>query len=231
MPGKSLGDVAEGRGASKSERVYDDLRAAIVDLRLKPGTRLDKHEICARLGVSRQPVSEAVGRLADEHLVDIAPQKGTFVARIRLSDVAEAGFMRRALEMAVVAAITPGMSEEVLRRLERLLVDQATALEAADWEAFYRLDERFHAILAERTAMPRLAGALDVSRAPLARARRLLVPDRDRSRETLNEHRAIHAAFVVRDTAAAERAMGVHLDRALAEIRLFASRKPDLFEA
>ena len=69
------------RGLSKAVMVYEDLRAAIVGLALEPGARIDKHEICARLRVSRQPVAEAVlrARLARlmhnaglERLADVA---------------------------------------------------------------------------------------------------------------------------------------------------------------
>ena len=52
--------VMPRRGVSKAALVYDDLRASIIDLALKPGTRLDKQEICGRLGISRQPLAEAV---------------------------------------------------------------------------------------------------------------------------------------------------------------------------
>jgi DNA-binding GntR family transcriptional regulator len=218
------------RGLSKAVLVYEDLRASIIDLALKPGTRLDKHEICGRLGISRQPLAEAVTRLASERLVDVEPQKGTFVARIRLSDVAEASFVRRALEVATASAIAANADDLVLKRLDRLLTYQAATIEAKDWEEFYALDVRFHSMLFERMAVARVAAAVEMSRAPLERARRLLVPSPGRSQETLNEHRAIYAALSKRDASGAGQAMGAHLDRALAEINRFASRQPDLFE-
>lgn len=218
------------RGLSKAVLVYEDLRASIIDLALKPGTRLDKHEICGRLGISRQPLAEAVTRLASERLVDVEPQKGTFVARIRLADVAEASFVRRALEVATASAIASGMDDLILKRLDRLLTYQAATIEAKDWEEFYALDVRFHSMLFERIAMTRVAAAVEISRAPLERARRLLVPSPGRSQETLAEHRAIYAAFDKRSPDAAGAAMGAHLDRALAEINRFAARQPDLFE-
>ena len=52
-----------GRGGTV-QRVQDAIRDAIVHLHLPPGTPLDKAALCARLGVSRFPVSEALGRLA-----------------------------------------------------------------------------------------------------------------------------------------------------------------------
>src|SRR5215211_7910832 len=87
----------QGRGGTV-QRVQDVVRDAIVRLEMPPGSAIDKAALCARLGVSRFPVSEALGRLAAEGFVEVLPQRGTRVARIRLSDVHEAMFIRRALE-------------------------------------------------------------------------------------------------------------------------------------
>jgi DNA-binding GntR family transcriptional regulator len=211
--------------------VYEDLRASIIGLELKPGARIDKGELCLRLRVSRQPLAEAIARLAEERLLEVEPQKGTFVARIRLSDVAEAAFVRRALEMAAVAEIAPVMDEGTLKRLERNLGYQAAALKVKDWEEFYALDVRFHTMLFERLANQRLQDAVESSRAQLERARRLTLPTPGRAPSTLKEHRAIFAALKARDAAKAAAAMGEHLDAVMAELRRFATRQPELFES
>ena len=224
------GAAGARRSVSKAALVYEDLRAAIVDLRLTPGARIEKQEICGRLGVSRQPLAEAITRLAEERLVEVEPQKGTFVARIRLADVAEAAFVRRALEVATVHTIAPGVDEPLLKRLDRTLTYHAAALKSRDWDEFYALDLRFHAMLFDRMAMRRVAAAVDSSRAPLERARRLLVPTPGRSTATLREHRAIFAALAERDPDKSAAAMGTHLDEVMAEVNRFAARRPDLFE-
>jgi DNA-binding GntR family transcriptional regulator len=217
------------RGLSKAVVVYDDLRAAIIGLELKPGARIDKTEVCERLGVSRQPLAEAIARLAEERLVEVEPQKGTFVARIRISDVAEAAFVRRALEVATVTAIAPAIDDATVARLERVLAYQAAALKARDAAEFYTLDVRFHTMLFERLSMRRVAEVVDTSRAQLERARRLMLPT-GRSQHTLKEHRAIVAALKARDAERAARAMGAHLDEVMEELKRFAARQPELFE-
>jgi GntR family transcriptional regulator, rspAB operon transcriptional repressor len=218
------------RGVSKAVFVYEDLRAAIVSLALKPGARVDKTEICGRLHVSRQPLAEAIARLAEERLVDVEPQKGTFIARIRLSDVAEAAFVRRALETAMVGAIAPAIEDTTLARLDRILGYQAAAVKAKDTEEFYALDVRFHTMLFDRLAMRRVAEVVETSRAQLERTRRLLLPTPGRNQNTLREHRAIFAALQLRDPVKAARAMGEHLDEVMAELKRFAAQQPDLFE-
>ena len=219
------------RGISKAVAVYDDLRGAIVELRLAPGARIDKAEICERLGVSRQPLAEAIARLAEERLLEVEPQKGTFVARIRLSDVAEAAFVRRALEVATVEALAPRMDRATLLRLERLLDYQASAVKAKDIDEFYILDVRFHTVLFDGLAMRRVADVVDASRAQLERARRLLLPTPSRNRNTLREHRSILDALAERNAGKAAAAMGAHLDEGMAELRRYAAAAPELFEA
>src|SRR3954468_21043604 len=83
-------------------RAYAALREAIVAMELPPGARLSENELAARLGVSRTPVREALIRLRDEQLVEIAPQRGTFVTPISVRGVLDAQFVREALECAAV---------------------------------------------------------------------------------------------------------------------------------
>src|ERR1044072_6149068 len=96
----------QGRGGTV-QRVQEVIRDAIVRLELPPGTAIDKVALCARLGVSRFPVAEALGRLAAEGLVEVLPQRGTPVARIDLADCRQAMFIRRALEIEAVRAVAP----------------------------------------------------------------------------------------------------------------------------
>lgn len=216
--------------ASKAAMVYDHLRVGIVSLALQPGTRIDRNALARELGVSRQPVAEALNRLTSDRLVDVAPQKGTFVSRIRLREVQEAAFIRRALEVAMAREIAPGMDAMTLRRLDRSLAEQAAALSARDWRRFYELDVSFHALLFERLGMRNVAQAVDASRAQLERARRLLLPASGRGARTLRDHRNLVAGLRLKDPERAGEAMQVHLDGVVTEISIYVGQRPDLFE-
>lgn len=96
-----------GRGGT-TERVLAVLREAIIGFELAPGEDIDKLAICERLGVSRFPVSEALARLQSEGLVEILPQRGTRVSRIRLAEVRQSMFIRRALESQAVRTLALG---------------------------------------------------------------------------------------------------------------------------
>src|SRR5256884_7347403 len=110
----------QGRGGTV-QRVQDVVRDAIVRLDLPPGTAIDKAALCTRLGVSRFPVSEALGRLAAEGLIEVLPQRGTRVARIRLAEVHQAMFIRRALEADAVRMVAMRADAGLLTGLSRNL--------------------------------------------------------------------------------------------------------------
>src|ERR1041384_7998696 len=119
----------QGRGGTV-QRVQVVVRDAIVRLDLPPGTAIDKAAPCARLGVARVPVSEALGRLAAEGLVEVLPQRGTRVARIDLADCRQAMFIRRALEIETMRAVAPRADAGLLAALDRNLREQDGALGA-----------------------------------------------------------------------------------------------------
>src|SRR6476661_2340367 len=79
---------AMGRG------VYESIRRAILDCTFLPGMALSEQAVSDQLQVSRAPVREAFRQLATEGLVEAIPQRGTFVARLNRSKVADAIFVR-----------------------------------------------------------------------------------------------------------------------------------------
>src|SRR5438045_2216271 len=132
---------------SKAERVYRELRRRIRELALPPGAPIRKEEIALEMGVSRAPVSEAIARLADEALVDVFPQHGSFVAPIRAEDVRESLFIRTALEVEAIRRVTMAADTELMAQLEENLAAQQVALQASDLVTFYELDEALHAMI------------------------------------------------------------------------------------
>ena len=80
-------DSRARRQATMGSRVFDTLRQAIVQLQLRPGNPLSEAEIARQLGVSRQPVREAFIKLSEIGLLEIRPQRGTFVRLISIREV------------------------------------------------------------------------------------------------------------------------------------------------
>jgi DNA-binding GntR family transcriptional regulator len=215
--------------SSATERVLAATREAIIALELPPGSMIDKAVLCERFGVSRFPVSDALSRLQAEGLVEILPQRGTRVIGLRMTEITQAMFIRRALEVEMVRIMAPRMTDELIAKLELNLGCQQVAVDRADAMAFHTFDLAFHQLLLDELAFPRVTIAVDAARASLERARRLLMSPR-RHAATLVEHTAIVARLKTRDSAAAATAMESHLDAVLSELTAIMSVNPAAFE-
>jgi GntR family transcriptional regulator, rspAB operon transcriptional repressor len=220
----------EAYSGSLAGRVYLSLKDAILSLAMQPGEILRKGEICAQLGVSRSPVSEAVTRLAAEGLVDVVPQAGTFVSRFSMEEVREGAFLREALELAAVERVAETIDEEQLVELRRNLRVQEALVADADFAGFYRLDGELHGLILSFTGFRRLAQFAETSWLQVNRARQLVLPNRGRVAETLDEHRRIVAALEARDPAAAREATRLHLRQLLRYLEPLEREHPELFQ-
>ena len=203
-----VGDSSEH---SKAERVYRELRRRIRGLELQPGSRLQKNEIAVEFGVSRAPVSEAIAWLAEEGLVDVYPQSGSFVAPIRSEDVREALLIRTGLEVEAVRRVTQMADEQLNKRLEENLEAQSAAVRKNDMALLDDLDEAFHGIIIGALQSPRAQRLLDSARALLDRPRFHALPEDGRPSATVAEHRRIADAIRTGDPELAGAAMRVHI--------------------
>jgi DNA-binding GntR family transcriptional regulator len=215
---------------SKADRIYLALRRDIVSGELPPGGALDKPALCDRFGVSRLPVTTAINRLAYERLVLIEPQRGSYVAKIRLDDVLQWMLARRALEAEVAAEAARRLSAQTVDRLERNLLYQQAAIGGEDFAGFLELDVAFHKLFPDGLALHRVAELLESLRGHLDRIRRLLLPEPGRMDSTLAEHRAILDAVTRRRPRQAEAAMRAHVDSVRDRLIAFEKAHPNLFD-
>ena len=212
------------------QNIQDIIRDAIVRLDIPPGAFIDKKALCEQIGASRFPVSEALGRLADEGFVEILPQHGTRVTRIDLADCGEAMFIRRALESDTVRRIAPRIEPGLVDALNRNMEEQQAAMACDDRVRFHECDIALHDMLLDALGYERVKTAVFAARAKLDRLR-LFMCTPERQASTFAEHKCIFDALVAHDAAAAGSAMEHHLDMVMAELTDFAAAHPDAFEA
>ncbi|MEQ1900529.1 MAG: GntR family transcriptional regulator [Devosia sp.] len=218
---------APARG-SITTSVTESLRRAIVTLEFKPGEGIDKSAVCARLNVSRFPVSEALARLQTEGLVDILPQRGTVVSLVRIIDAAEFMMIRKALESEAVRVLASAKPPGLDSALESNLEAQRRAARSEDRTGFHSHDLAFHDLLFDALRLERVRLVIDSARANLDRARRLILDPR-RLTKSFDEHKAIVAAIAAADPPRAAAAMRAHIDNVMAELLAFARQYPELF--
>ncbi|WGD49388.1 GntR family transcriptional regulator [Bradyrhizobium sp. CB1650] len=231
--GFSRGTVAaraRKAGGSKVDQAYLALKRAIVSGVLAPETSINKNEWCATFHVSRLSITTAINRLAFEGLVSVEPQRGSYVAKIRLEDVRQWMLMRRALEMEVVAVCATDMSDDAIEALGQNLAYQRAAISSGDLEGFHELDTRFHRQMTESLALARVGEVLDPIRTHLERVRRTLLPEPGRPEGTFREHEAIYRAIGAHAPDQARSEMANHLDRVSRELQAFVTKHPGFFE-
>ena len=216
---------------SLGQRVYQSLKHAILTLDFRPGDSIRKPDICDRLGVSRSPVADAVAKLAADALVDVIPQAGTFVTRLSMTDIREGAFIREAIEVAAAELVASQITEDQLRDLRRNLKLQEALVSDGDRQGFMQPDGQFHDMMLSYTGFPRLPQVSQTAWLSVHRARQLILPVDGRLQATLDEHRAILAAFEARDPAAARRAVQHHLRQLLTYLAPLERAHPELFAA
>jgi DNA-binding GntR family transcriptional regulator len=217
-------------GAPAREQVYLALRGAIVSAELEPGRRLSENELADLLGVSRTPVREALARLRDERLVAIVPQLGTYVTLISHRGVADAAFIREALECNAVRLATERASEAELAAMQANLAAQDRAREDGDAEAFDRLDDALHRSICEASGHE-IAWALSRrANGHLDRVRCLSLPDPTYLSKMVDDHRNVVAAIASRDADRAEQLLRHHLRMVLSSLPTLQADHPEYFE-
>ena len=87
MPQHADSSTSPIRRLRLADQVVDHVRGLIAHNELQPGTRIVEGELCARLGVSRTPLREALKTLEGEGLIDFVPTRGAIVREISRSDL------------------------------------------------------------------------------------------------------------------------------------------------
>ena len=194
------------------QQVHEVLRAAIVEMRLRPGSALSEKEIAACLKVSKTPVREALIRLVEERLVTVVPKSGTRVALIDIERFREGCFARLHIEVAAVALAATLRNDEHIIQMKANFSRQREALEKEAYWDFFLCDEQFHALILKAAGLPGLIPIMEVAKVEVDRIRSLRNRLGVRRTEiVIREHEAILAAIADRDPGRASQAMRDHL--------------------
>lgn len=216
-------------GERKADACYKSIRAMIIDFRLKPGAFIDKSELCRLLKVSRQPVTSALSRLEREGLVEILPQRGSYVARLSLSGLVESLSIRAALEDYAARRLAEQADPEQIAVLDGALDHQRRAMETEDEEDFADGNIRFHRAIAASTGFPKLVDQVDIGLAASARTLRVLSRSEWMSPQAVDEHTAIVTAIKAGEQETAGRLAQAHVAGFKERVVSFARERPDLF--
>lgn len=209
-------------------QIYNILRAQIIRGELTPGTRISEAEVSKVMAVSRQPVREAFIKLRNDELVEVRPQRGTFITKISINAVSNARFIREAVEADIVKLLVENCSTKLVAEL-RALVRQQQNVDHGDLDSFMELDEKFHRTMAELADKKFAWKVIASMKAHFDRVRYLSSTQKPLSR-LINQHEAVVNAIEKKDAVKAEAAIRYHLQEVLRDLPVMVSQRPDIFE-
>jgi DNA-binding GntR family transcriptional regulator len=137
-----------GRGKS-AEEVYRTLKTAIIRMELAPGTVIDDVALGAQLGVSRQPIREAIIRLAGEGLVDSNRNRSSIVSSFNISNLRDFLDSITLLYRLTSRLAATNRRPEHLTRIKEILRTHSTAIEKDDVDGVVDANRQFHLAVAE----------------------------------------------------------------------------------
>lgn len=216
-------------GMAVGPQLYRLLRERIIRGELPPGARISEAEIAVGYNVSRQPVREAFIKLAEESLVEVRPQRGTYVRRISVPAVMTARFIREAVEADIVRHVAKHPRADSMGALRGLIEQQRAIAQDADPGVFLRLDEAFHRTLAEAAGQVAVWNILEGLKTQMDRARYITARQLPRER-LIDQHEAILDAIDAGDESAADAAMRCHLKEIMTDLPLIARTEPEFFD-
>ncbi|MBU3074864.1 GntR family transcriptional regulator [Clostridium estertheticum] len=196
---------------STSKRIYHLIREKIINLNFVPGLGISEKGISEKFNVSRTPVREAFVRLAQERLISIYPQKGTFVSLINLSSVEEARFMREHLERAVVRLACEGFPKEMFLKLEMNLKFQEMYMEDHDNKKIFAADEEFHRLIFEGCNKNKIWATINEMESDFQRIRILRLSSNLKWDHIYSQHIGIKNAIIDKNPDLAEKIIIEHL--------------------
>jgi DNA-binding GntR family transcriptional regulator len=197
--------------------VCDELRRLVITGELAPGTRLVEDRLAARLGVSRNPVREALQTLASEGFVDLLPRRGAVVAQVT-ADQAEGLFdVRMALEPLAARLAARNASPAQVAQLEAVLETARLATDARELDVLAGCNTEFHQLVVAASGNDYLSLLV----APMTRRVQWVFRASAGSRapHSWTEHEALLHAIADRDEELAAALASAHVAAARASYR------------
>ncbi len=205
---------------SRAQQVYAIIRDSICDCALAPGTHLVQEEMAAQLGVSRQPVQQAMLLLKNDGLVVESGGRGLYVAPIDPASITQRYQIRLVLDqlaarlVAARAAASPDFGAALRRRGEEILARGRAAVTAGDLRESVGHDVVFHSFLYEMSGNPLIATTAEAHWHFLRRVMIEVLLKAARGDLVWKQHDAILDALVRGDGAEAHELVTVHVEGA-----------------
>ncbi|MGH9107270.1 MAG: GntR family transcriptional regulator [Acidimicrobiales bacterium] len=195
-----LAQVSLSDHPSLQERVYEEIRTAIVSGGYRPGERLNESSLAESFEISRNPIREALRRLQQDGLVEVRPRTGVFVASLTPSEAEDIYRIRAALEGAAAALAAERATSEDLLLMDKALQSMSSAVQRHKHAEVTRESEEFHSAIHAAAHSDRLSFMMKQIYAQVTWFRNLTLESPTRPPQAQREHLALLAAIKRRDS-------------------------------
>ena len=205
--------------------LYED----IINLRIRPGTKLNVNQMASELGISRTPVSEAVAYLTDiGFVVQYDGQNGSYVLSLDMSDMINLYRVREAIESEAAALCAHTVDEEIIYRLNNLADAFKVSVLKRDIQGMKDTDMPFHRLIIGSCGNPYIVSCYEhiLPRLTMYQSSMLNFIMKEDSKKNpwmpnvVYNHTSILAAIRMRMPELARKAMSDHVDASLSFISL-----------
>lgn len=222
-------EIAYQKHSSVADSIYNILRVNILSLKFLPGRELNLNELSERLKISKSPIREALLKLAADGLVDIYPQRGTFVALIDLQRVEEERFLRLSLESSALKQFLKMHRKNDIYFLEEAYKRQNIYLEDGNLEDFIIYDNIFHSVFFTGINKSICWQIIDNQCGHLYRTRLLAVSNPEIAQEVLVDHMKLIEAISAEKNDDALELLDKHLKELTHETHKLQQMHPEYF--
>ena len=198
---------------SENNKIYSyrAIKEGILSLQLQPGQALSVVDLAKVLKVSTTPIKEAMGRLQLEHLVEVIPQVGTYVSKIKPQLIEEAASIRLILEKEVLQLACKSFPRENLDQLKKNVAFQEILMvqKGTKWD-FKKLDRNFHYIIFQGNQRKMMWEAINQLAAHCHRMTMLSLKEHD-FYELITDHKNIISIIENKEIDQVENILGKHI--------------------
>ena len=216
--------------------LYDD----IINLRIRPGTKLNVNQMAADLGISRTPVAEAVAHLTDIGFVTSRENvSGSFVLSLDIDDMIKLYRVRDAIESEAASLCAHNMNDQTIYRLNGLAEAFKESVLKRDVRGMRDTDMPFHRLIIESCDNPYIVSCYEhiLPKLTMYQSSMLNFIGDDSSAgnpwlaNVVYNHTSVVSAIRMRMPDLARSAMSDHIDSSLNFISLAGLDKRNPFEA
>jgi len=198
---------------SLGDRVFENLRQAVVRGNIGPGSRMVESRIAEAMGISRTPVREAIHKLEQEGLLKRLPRGGFKVLGLSREDIEETFGIRGVLESYAARLSAIQHEEKELIPLQQKIAEYERFLARKDLDALTRINTEFHDLLYALSRSPRLIKMINELRDQIFRFRRIILRNEILASVSNDDHKRMLEHIRQRDAEGVERLVKDHIVR------------------